>query len=120
MYTHLRLPRFSARDPVPELAFERFEIIRMEAVGIVHEQKLFEGVAVILQDGLIGVKATPLPVQNDNVLRNGIDELPQFGFCLLPIMDVGSRRVPADNGSLFVPKRVETNQKPAILPIFSQ
>src|SRR6516165_12182766 len=120
MYTHLRFPRLSARDPLVQFAFERFEIIRMEAVGIVHDQKLFKSVAVVLQNRLIGVEATPLPVQNDNMLRNGIDELPKLCFRLFPIMDVGTCRVPADNVSLFVPKRVETNQKPAILPIFSQ
>jgi len=73
MYAYFCFPGLSARDTFLESVLEGLEVIRVEAVGIVHDQKLFDVIAVVLQDGLIGVDATPLPVQDDNVLRNRVD-----------------------------------------------
>jgi len=120
MDTHFRFPGLSVRNPLLESALERRQVIWMKAAAIVHDKKFFESVTVVLQDRPIGVEATPLRIQHDDVLRDGVDKLPKFRFCQLALMNVGSSRVPPNNVSLFVSQRVEANQKPAILTVFSQ
>src|SRR5215468_5487684 len=85
------------------------QLLRMKTVLGVYCEKLLQAQAVIVEHYLVGVKTLTISVKHDDVLRNSVDELPKFGFRLLPIVDVSSGCVPADDVSLFVPKRVETN-----------
>src|SRR5262245_2633989 len=92
----------------------------MKAPAVVHDQKLFEGVTVILQNGLIGMKAPSLPIEHNDVLRHGVDQLSQFSLGSLSFFDVGSHYIPANDAPEIITERLAADQKPAILTIFSE
>jgi len=92
----------------------------METVGNGLAQKLIQSQAVIVQHSLIGIETPPIPIKDDDVLRNSIDELLKFLLRLLAVLDIGSRRKPANDLSFFVSQRLAANQKPAKLAILSE
>src|SRR5438309_7630540 len=86
----------------------------------------FEGVARVIEHRLIGMEQSALLIQDDDVLGKEIDELPQLLLLLTelvlrpaPILYVRPRRVPAQDATLLVPKRVVVNEVPAVLPIMA-
>src|SRR5262245_25648629 len=62
MDTYFRFPGLAVRNPFLESALETRQVIRMKAAAIVHDKKFFERVTVVLEDRLIGVKATSLRI----------------------------------------------------------
>src|SRR4029077_18907902 len=99
----------------------------IDVVGMAHRSKevgcakLFEGAAVVVERGAIRVEPPARRVEDDDVLRNGIDEIAQL--LLLPcehllaplaIVDVGPRDVPGDGTCAVVPKRGATHEEPAV------
>jgi hypothetical protein len=60
-----------------------------------------------MQHSLIGVKASPIPMKYDDVLRDRIDESLKFLSRLLAILDVNH------GGD---PRRLATSQRPVVCP----
>src|SRR5262249_9447817 len=54
---------------------------------------------------------------DNDVLRNRIDQLPQFRFRLFAILNLRARREPTNNLSSFISQWLAANQKPAILSV---
>src|SRR6516165_8955279 len=91
----------------------------MKTLAVVHDQELFEGQTMVIQHSLIGVKTPPIPIKDDDMLGDSIDDLLKFLLRLLAVLDISSGRKPANDVSIFVSQRLAAHQKPAILAILS-
>src|SRR5208282_5730260 len=97
------------------LAFSHnsFQIVRVKDLRIsVLRQSLFQGEAGISEPNLIYIKSAPIRLQDDDVLRNGVDKPPKLRFIFpgplfssFAVLDVGPRAVPPKDASLYIPQR---------------
>src|SRR5215469_1619403 len=117
---NLCFPTLSARDGIFAQAIVGVEIIVMKTLTVIYSKELILCVTVVIESSLVGMKALALAIKNNDVLGNRIDQLSQFCFRLLAIVNVGTGRIPANNVALLIAKRVEPNKKPAIQPILPQ
>src|SRR5262245_32393425 len=92
-----------------------------------HVLHFVQRVADIVEHRLVDVKQLAVLVQDNEMLRETIYELPQlplvlpeFIFGLLAVLNVGSRDIPADDLSDFVKEWVIADQEPAIRPVLPQ
>jgi len=92
----------------------------MKTLTVIYSKELILCVTVVIESSLVGMKALALAIKNNDVLRNPIDQLSQFCFRLLAIVNVGTCGMPANNVPVLIAKRVEANEEPAILPILPQ
>ena len=72
------------------------------------------------------MKELTVRFQNEYVLRNNVYDLPKLLLALsnlflgpLSVLDVGTCTVPPKEASRFIAQRIVSDQKPAILPVFS-
>jgi hypothetical protein len=64
---------------------------------------------MVIEDSLISVKPPPIPVEDDDVLRDSIDEPLKFSLRLLAILDIGAGGEPANDFPLFISERLAAN-----------
>ena|SRR6516164_4694274 len=74
----------------------------------------------VFETDFVGVQGISICSQHENMLRYNIYDLSELSLRLLAILDIRPSGIPANDISLFVSKGIETDQKPAILPVFSE
>src|SRR5208283_3694558 len=120
-----RFPWNSLCNHLFAFAPESLQIVGMQDFGqMVWRKNIFQGKTGVFEIAPVRIAESPVRFQYEDVLWNGVHDLPKFHFFLpepflgpFSVLDVDARPIPLNNLSLFVALSDDVVQHPAILSI---
>src|SRR2546428_635701 len=98
-----------------------------ESCAKVARHDVFDAQTAIFEHCSICIQNISIGSVDSNALIYGVGDAPQFPFVLtklllraLTVFDLRPCPIPPDDVSLFIPRRADTDEKPAILPVLTE
>src|SRR2546423_3103656 len=98
-----------------------------ESCAKVTRHDVFDAQTAIFEHCSIRIQNISIGSVNSNALIYGVGDAPKLSFVLtelllrsLPVFDLRPCPIPPDDASLIIPRRADTDEKPAILPVLAE